>query len=152
MRFVATAGFAPAAPAQAQRPISQNSPACFSVAPTDLPMCPLEHPSSRSRRVRRLEDRNRDRLAGGAVESLDTRSGINPQPDRLGAEREGALLTRLDEGEAATAPAQEIGSASGIGKMRARPGKKDQAGLLVADTGGDRMRARRIMKHFGERH
>src|ERR1700751_5532194 len=147
MRFVATAGFAPAAAAQAQRPISQNSPACFSIAPTHLPTRPLEHPSSRSRRVRRLEYRNRDRLPAAEVESLATRSGIIPQPDRLGAEREGAFLTRFDEGEAATALAQEIGGASGIGKMRARPGKKDQARLLVADTGGDRTRARRIIKH-----
>jgi len=33
-----------------------------------------------------------------------------------------------------------------IGKMRGRAGKKEQARLLVADTGGDRMRARRIMQ------
>jgi hypothetical protein len=89
-----------------------------------------------------LEDRNRDRPPDAEVESLDSRSGVIPQSDRLGAEREGALMARFDEGQAAKALLQEIGGASGIGKMRGRAGKKDQARLLVADTGGDRMRAR----------
>src|SRR5262249_9015946 len=32
------------------------------------------------------------------------------------------------------------------------PARKDQTRLLVADTRADRMRARRILQHFGERH
>src|SRR6516162_11851435 len=57
---------------------------------------PLGHHSSRSWRVRRLEDCNRDRLADANVESFDTWSGIIPQPDRLGAKREGALMARFE--------------------------------------------------------
>src|SRR6516165_11397274 len=101
----------------------------------------LGHHSSRSWRVRRLEDCNRDRLADANVESLDTWSGIIPQPDRLGAKREGALMARFDEGQPASALAQEIGCAGGIGKTRGRAGEKDQTRLLVADTRADRMRA-----------
>src|SRR6516162_11899972 len=89
---------------------------------------PLGHHSSRSWRVRRLEDCNRDRLADANVESFDTWSGIIPQPDRLGAKREGALMARFDEGQPASALRRKSAAPAASVKRVVVPARKTRLG------------------------
>ena len=54
-------------------------------------------PSVRSRRAYCFEHGNRDAFAGADVIAVDERAAIIAQSDRLGAQREGALLAGLDK-------------------------------------------------------
>src|SRR5215469_10436868 len=84
---------------QAERWGAKSAPVAL---PASSSSCANIH-SARSRRTRRLEYRHGDRFADTDVVTFDDRPAVIAQPDRLGAKREGALLSHLDESKMARA-------------------------------------------------
>src|ERR1700732_2376599 len=119
-----------AARASGRKSIAENSSARFAAASREIKPC------RHSRRACGSENRDADRPAGADVVAVDARSTGILQADRFGTQRKGALLAALDEGEAAGPAIEEIGGARGIGQTCSGAGKKDQARLLIAGTGG----------------
>src|SRR5215469_1837059 len=103
--------------------------ATYRAAPPRVPSCaPSYAPSWR----RRPEDRDCDPAAAADIDAVDPRAAGIAYAERLGAQREGALLSRLDEGEAATARFQELGGAGAVRVLEIRADEKHEARLVIA--------------------
>src|SRR5262249_36410965 len=94
----------------------------------------LEAPRLPSRYLARAVDRDRDLPAVVDVDALDARARRIAQAERLGALREGALLARLDQGEAtiAAAAAQRFRGTGAVGELRVGAHQEHEARLVIA--------------------
>src|SRR5947207_1782013 len=102
---------------------------------------PRQPRRSRSWRTSRAEDHDRNRTPVGGIDCIEAQLLGIAQPDRLGALREIAFLADLDEGEPAFTAAQEFGGTGGISEPHRSADEKDEARLLIADGGHQRLAA-----------
>src|SRR3954451_17523785 len=101
----------------------------------------LPHRRRRSWPTRRAVDRDGDRPATDHAVGIDTAARRIVQPDGLGLLRESAFLARLDECKTAIAAGEEVGGAGGIGQPGRGAGEEDEAWLMVAGGGSERLHA-----------